>query len=99
MKKLAVEVNLFKVLSYLAHCRTWCLFNVNKIVFLFIYMMFFGNTFGNIAYYHSLFIKSDGSLWAMGNNNYGQLGDGTTTQRSSPVQIVSSGGCSSRRRF
>ena len=54
-------------------------------------MMFFVNTFGNIAYYHSLFIKSDGSLWAMGNNNYGQLGDGTTTQRSSPVQIVSSG--------
>jgi alpha-tubulin suppressor-like RCC1 family protein len=26
---------------------------------------------------HSLFIKSDGSLWAMGNDSEGQLGDGT----------------------
>ena len=29
------------------------------------------------GYEHSLFLKSDGSLWAMGNNGYGQLGDGT----------------------
>jgi len=27
--------------------------------------------------FHSLFLKSDGSLWAMGNDAYGQLGDGT----------------------
>jgi alpha-tubulin suppressor-like RCC1 family protein len=27
---------------------------------------------------HSVFLKSDGSLWAMGNNGFGQLGDGTT---------------------
>jgi alpha-tubulin suppressor-like RCC1 family protein len=40
---------------------------------------------------HSLFLKSDGSLHAMGGNDYGQLGDGTTIQRTSPVQIVSSG--------
>jgi Regulator of chromosome condensation (RCC1) repeat len=26
---------------------------------------------------HSLFVKSDGSLWGMGDNTQGQLGDGT----------------------
>ncbi len=29
--------------------------------------------------------KSDGTLWAWGYNHYGQLGDGTTTNKSSPV--------------
>jgi alpha-tubulin suppressor-like RCC1 family protein len=36
---------------------------------------------------HSLFIKTDGSLWTMGKNDYGQLGDGSTTTRAMPVQI------------
>ena len=40
---------------------------------------------------HSMYVKSDGSLWAMGNNRYGQLGDGTQTNRSTPVQVQSSG--------
>jgi alpha-tubulin suppressor-like RCC1 family protein len=36
---------------------------------------------------HTLAIKADGTLWAWGFNNWGQLGDGTTTQRNAPVQI------------
>ncbi|MBN2539056.1 MAG: RCC1 repeat-containing protein, partial [Deltaproteobacteria bacterium] len=40
---------------------------------------------------HSLFVKSGESLWAMGNNDYGQLGDGTDDDRNTPVMIVSSG--------
>jgi alpha-tubulin suppressor-like RCC1 family protein len=35
---------------------------------------------------HSLILKSDGTVWATGGNQYGQLGDGTTTNRSTPVQ-------------
>ena len=36
---------------------------------------------------HALFQKTDGSLWAMGANEYGQLGDGTTTDRHTPIQV------------
>ena len=32
-------------------------------------------------------IKTDGTLWAWGNNNYGGLGDNSRTRRSSPTQI------------
>ena len=38
----------------------------------------------------SLFLKSDGSLWAMGDNSDGQLGDGTYNQAILPEQIVAS---------
>jgi len=36
---------------------------------------------------HSLQIDSDGNLWAWGLNDGGQLGDGTTTDKTSPVQV------------
>ena len=41
--------------------------------------------------YHSLFLKSDGSLWGMGYNPYGELGDGTTNDSFAPESIVSDG--------
>jgi alpha-tubulin suppressor-like RCC1 family protein len=37
---------------------------------------------------HSLFLKSDGTLWACGFNREGELGDGTTIDRHTPVQIM-----------
>ena len=37
---------------------------------------------------HSLYLGSDGTVWAMGNNYYGQLGDGTNTNRSLPVPVI-----------
>jgi alpha-tubulin suppressor-like RCC1 family protein len=45
------------------------------------------SSYGQINGYHTLAIKSDGTLWAWGYNYYGQLGDGTTTQQLSPVLI------------
>jgi len=39
----------------------------------------------------SLFIKSDGSLWVMGENQYGQLGDGSFNNTNRPEQIVPGG--------
>src|SRR5208282_6674028 len=43
------------------------------------------STFG-----HSLFLKCDGSLWAMGDNGAGELGDGTYNTTNRPEQIVAS---------
>jgi len=37
---------------------------------------------------HTLFLKSDDTLWAAGSNADGQLGDDTTTNRSMPVRVM-----------
>jgi hypothetical protein len=37
---------------------------------------------------HSLGTRADGTVWAWGGNLNGQLGDGTITDRSSPVSVV-----------
>jgi M6 family metalloprotease-like protein/uncharacterized repeat protein (TIGR02543 family) len=37
--------------------------------------------------WHTLSLKADGTVWAWGYNFNGQLGDGSTTDRSSPVQV------------
>lgn len=41
--------------------------------------------------WHSLVVKSDGSLWSMGYNLCGQLALGDTTDRSRPTQVLASG--------
>ena len=37
---------------------------------------------------HTFVLTENGSLWAWGNNQYGKLGDGTTTNRYLPVQPI-----------
>jgi alpha-tubulin suppressor-like RCC1 family protein len=37
--------------------------------------------------FHTLALKSDGTIWAWGLNDHGQLGDGTTMNRPTPVQV------------
>lgn len=37
--------------------------------------------------FHTVILKEDGTLWACGSNGYGQLGDGTTLSRKTPIRI------------
>jgi len=39
---------------------------------------------------HSLILMEDGSLWAFGLNNYGQLGDGTNLNKFLPIKVMTS---------
>jgi alpha-tubulin suppressor-like RCC1 family protein len=39
------------------------------------------------SFHHSFVLKTDGSLWAWGGNMNGEIGDGTTTDKYSQVQI------------
>lgn len=40
------------------------------------------------GYDHSVGLRSDGSVWAWGNNSSGQLGDGTLNRRSIPGRVL-----------
>ena len=40
------------------------------------------------GYLHYMVLKSDGTIWTWGINTFGELGDGTTLTRYSPVQVV-----------
>jgi hypothetical protein len=43
------------------------------------------------GYRHTAAIKTDGTLWTWGRNNFGQLGNNTTTNRFSPVTTFAGG--------
>jgi alpha-tubulin suppressor-like RCC1 family protein len=42
---------------------------------------------GSIDSFHNIILKPDGTIWAWGDNSSGQLGDGTTKDKSTPVQV------------
>jgi len=44
------------------------------------------------GYAHTLHLNADGTVWAWGLNDSGQLGDGTALNRSVPVQVLASAG-------
>jgi alpha-tubulin suppressor-like RCC1 family protein len=43
------------------------------------------------GFYNTAAIKTDGTLWTWGDNSYGQLGDNTIVNKSSPIQTVAGG--------
>ena len=49
-----------------------------------------GNNWKIVAcgYRNTAAVKTDGTLWAWGYNNNGQLGDSSVTSRSSPIQSI-----------
>jgi len=44
------------------------------------------------GWFHNLAAKTDGTVWAWGRNNFGQLGNGTTNQSNVPVQVTNLSG-------
>ena len=46
----------------------------------------------NVGAGHACAIQTNGSLWCWGSNDFGQLGDGTTTRREVPTQVGMSNG-------
>jgi len=44
------------------------------------------------GWFHTCALKTDGTVYCWGANNFGQLGDNTTTERHTPVQVKGIGG-------
>jgi alpha-tubulin suppressor-like RCC1 family protein len=44
--------------------------------------------------YHTVYRKNNGTVWTWGNNSNGQLGDGTTTDRATPMPVSGLAGVS-----
>lgn len=61
--------------------------SIFTMLFCVVAMTVFGQTTISGGPNHSIAIKTDGTLWAWGSNSDGRLGDGTTTNQSSPIQI------------
>ncbi len=53
-----------------------------------VHPMLTGITAVSAGAYHSLALKGDGTVWAWGANSYGQVGDGTNTNKDKPVQVA-----------
>lgn len=57
------------------------------IVFILLPMALFKATRPAAGAEHTVALKNDGTVWAWGWNSYGQLGDNTTVNKSTPVQV------------
>ncbi|MCX7570445.1 hypothetical protein OS242_10775 [Tumebacillus sp. DT12] len=47
----------------------------------------FGSTLTSTGFGHTLFVAGDGKVYAVGRNDYGQLGNRTTTDSTTPVEV------------
>lgn len=58
-----------------------------------VYVSTLGNSVGGVTagQWHACARKGDGTLWCWGRGAYGQLGNGTTSPTTSPVQVTSLG--------
>jgi len=42
--------------------------------------------------WHTLLLRADGTVWACGDNQFGELGNGTTTNSFTPIEVLGPGG-------